>query len=392
MKILMCHNYYKLPGGEDQVFHDEGWLLEKHGHTVVRFQKHNSEIERLGKLEMARRTISNSGARIELEQLIDNANPDLLHFHNTFPLISPDAYRAAKSRSLPVVQSLHNFRMICPGSTLFRNGGVCEKCTNRYFAWPAIIHGCYRNSRSANAIVAIRNAYHWIRGSWSKDVDVFIALTSHSRDVFVAAGLPKSKIVVKPNFVRPDPGQRAREGAGAVYVGRLSPEKGIGVLLDAWLEQQCSIPLTIIGDGPMRDQVSAAVAENSRIRWLGQLPFESVLEKIRDSQMLIMPSIWYETFGRSMIEAFAAGVPVIASDIGAMREVVSDGQNGLYFRAGDAKDLADKILFLIQNDEFRITMGNNARREFVGKFSAEKNYELLMHIYDQAKSKRGSSF
>lgn len=386
MKVILCHNYYRLPGGEDQVFLDECWLLEQFGHQVVQFEKHNSEIDRMGKMAVVRSTIWNSKVRIELDDLIANTKPDIVHFHNTFPLISVSAYAAAKKHNVPVVQTLHSFRMICPGSTLMRDGKICEKCVGKTFALPSVAHGCYRGSKLASGVVAARNAIHRLGGTWKKNVNKFIALTDHSRDLFVKAGVPAHQIVVKPNFVRPDPGQRNSEGEYAIFVGRLSHEKGVGVLLDAWQKQGCTTPLVIVGDGPMRDLVKDAAAENSIISYLGQIPFKQVLKKIRDSKLLIMPSVWYETFGRTMIEAFATGVPVIASNIGAMKEVVTNELTGLHFEAGSAQDLASKIRLLSADDKLRARLGNAGRQQYVEKFTAEKNYDLLMNIYDQAKT------
>lgn len=387
MKVIMCHNYYRQPGGEDQVFYDECWLLEKFGHQVVRYEKHNSEIDKLGKRGVAQSTIWNSAVRIELDELVAESKPDIVHFHNTFPLISPSAYSAAKKHRVPVIQTLHNFRIFCPGSTLVREGKICEKCVTKTFAWPSVAHGCYRESRPMTGIVAARNAIHRIRGTWSNQVGKLIALTEHSRGLFVKAGFPEEHICVKPNFVRPDPGPRDQPGESAIFVGRLSREKGIHVLLDAWTKHNCNIPLAIVGDGPLSDMVISAAAENPRIQWLGQLAFDQVLEKIRDSKMLIMPSVWYETFGRAVIEAFAAGVPVVASNVGAMKELVSDGLTGLHFEVGSPEDLADKVRKLAGNNEMSDQLGNHARQEFIDKFSADKNYEILMDIYDQAKSR-----
>ena len=372
MKVILCHNHYKLPGGEDQVFDDECWLLEQYGHSVTRFEKHNRDIETMSKWSVARSTIGNSQAQDELGRLVQRALPDVVHFQNTFPLISPAAYDAVKKCDVPVVQTLHNFRMICPGSTLFRRGMICEKCVNKVFAWPSIIHDCYRDSKAATGAVMASNTFHRMRSTWENNVDVFIALTEHSRGIFVRAGLPEDKIVVKPNFVRPDPGPGAADGEYAVFVGRLSREKGIEVLLDAWLSHDCQIPLVIVGDGPLREQVVAAAAENSDIQWLGQLPFEQVLEKIQHAKLLVMPSIWYETFGRAMIEAFATGIPVVASNVGAMKEIVASGQNGLHFQAGSAADLACKVNRLVADGKMRTDMGRQARQTYEARFTAKK--------------------
>lgn len=384
MKIILCHNYYKLPGGEDQVFFDEGWLLEKHGHTVVRFEKQNSDIDRMNRLQVARSTIWNSNVGREIGELIDREQPDVIHFHNTFPLISPAAYSAAKRRGVPVIQSLHNFRMVCPGSTLLRNGKICEKCVRKRFAWPSIVHGCYRNSKSGTAVVALANLIHHLGGAWKNNVDIFVALTEHSRDVFIKAGVPKSKIVVKPNFVYPDPGQRTEEGDFAVFAGRLSAEKGIDVLLDAWQNEGCNLPLKIFGDGPKADDVRNAAQTHEKIEWMGQVPFETVLSTLREARLLIMPSVWYETFGRTTIEAFAAGVPVVASNIGAMKEIVSDGSNGLHFEMGSAKDLATNVNYLATDDLVRHRLGRQAREDFLRLYSAETNYTQLINIYEYA--------
>ena len=381
MKILLCHNFYRLPGGEDQVFFDEGRLLEEHGHTVIRFEKTNAEIEEISRGRLAKETIWNSRSKKEVEALLVKHRPDIVHFHNTFPLISPAAWSAARKHGVPVVQSLHNFRMICPGSTLLRDGAICEKCIGKTFAIPSVVHGCYRDSRVATGVVAARNAFHRLRRSVSRNVDTLIALTDHSRRKFIDAGLPADKIVVKPNFVSPDPGERTHEGEAAIFVGRLSPEKGVQVLLDAWKQPDHSTPLVIVGDGPLKDQVQRCAENNPNVTWLGQLPFEDVLHRIRQSRMLIMPSIWYETFGRTMIEAFAAGVPVVASNIGAMREIVSDGFDGLHFQAGSAADLARKVQLLQSRPELRTKIGKQARMSFLRKFSADKNYDLLLAIY-----------
>ncbi len=183
MKVLLAHNFYRLPGGEDQVFFDEAWLLEQHGHTVARYEKRNSDIDSMGKLDLAKSTVWNTQVMREMDELIGDFKPDVVHFHNTFPLISPSAYVAAKRHGVPVVQTLHNFRMICPGSTLIRDGKICQKCIQKSLAWPAIQHKCYRDSRLATSIVAARNAFHKARRTWITNVDAFITLTAHSRRI-----------------------------------------------------------------------------------------------------------------------------------------------------------------------------------------------------------------
>lgn len=383
MKILLCHNFYQLPGGEDQVYRDEGWLLEQAGHQVIRFERDNRVIDGISPLKMAAMTIWNRESHQAISQLLRNDRPDLVHFHNTFPIVSPSAYYAARRVNVPVIETMHNFRTICPASTLLRNGTVCERCINKTFAWPAVVHKCYRDSRRATTATAISASIHRLGGTRHKCIDRYIVLTEHSRQRFVASGLEPEKVSVKPNFVRPDPGRMEPTGNDAVFVGRLSTEKGIDTLLNAWRLINRNIPLKVIGDGPLRNQVLEAAQHNPSIQWLGQLPLEQVLQHVGRAQVLICPSIWYETFGRTMIEAFATGTPVIASDIGSMRELVSDGENGLHFRVGDADDLAAKVDQLFGDEGLRTRAGNAAREEFERKYTPERNYQMLMAIYRQ---------
>ncbi|MEM9411915.1 MAG: glycosyltransferase family 4 protein [Planctomycetota bacterium] len=384
MKVIVCHNFYAFPGGEDQVYRDETWLLEQHGHEVIRFEKRNAEIDRMNKFDVARSTIWNPQTHNELTSLVEKVQPNLIHFHNTFPLISSSGLSAAKLRSVPVVQTLHNFRAICPGATLYRKSKICDRCIGKKFPWPSVMHGCYRKSRLMSGILSMGNAANFLRGTWRKDVDQFIALTRHSRDIFIRGGIDENKISVKPNFVQSDPGLKKSDGKGAIFVGRLSPEKGLDVLLEAWMQHNPNTELTIVGDGPLRDKVNSASISCSQISYRGQLPFGEVLQKIRESSMLIMPSVWFETFGRTTIEAFATGTPVIASKLGAMQELVTHGVTGLHFEPGCAKDLVDKVHLLASSDELRKKIGDRARIEYEKKYSPEKNYDLLMSIYERA--------
>ena len=384
MKALLCHNFYRYAGGEDQVFRDESWLLETHGHEVIRWSRHNEGIHGIGKLQLARRTFWNGEVYRELRELIQQQAPDVIHFHNTFPLMSPAAYYAAKHEGVPVVHSLHNFRLICPGSTLLRDGKVCDQCVGRAVAWPSVVHACYQGNRLATAVTAGMNAWHRARGTWRHAVDRYIALTEQAKRTLVDGGLPAEKICVKPNFVQPDPHVGSGDGDYAIFVGRLSREKGIETLLDAWESSRRLLPLMLVGDGPLRDTVLTRLQGQDRIRWLGQRPFAEVLTLIGRSRMLIFPSIWYETFGRSVIEAFATGTPVIGSRMGAMQELIEDGRTGLLFRPGDADDLATKVEELSCQSAVRDTMSRAAREEYLRQYTAEKNYELLSDIYRSA--------
>src|ERR1700733_6841799 len=260
MNVLLVHNFYQQPGGEDQVFADEGKLLEQHGHSVSHFTMHNDAVEGMGKFALARKTIWNKDSQQSLRQAIRNARAEVVHFHNTFPLISPAAYYTAHEEECGVVQTLHNYRLLCPGATMYRDGKVCEECMGKLGPWPGVLHGCYRNNRLATAAVAAMITFHRKRGTWQNQVDVYIALTQFGRGKFIAGGLPGEKIVVKPNFVDPDPQPGSGDGGFALFVGRLTEEKGIATLLKAWksLSNRTGLSLKIAGDGPMRDSVVQA--------------------------------------------------------------------------------------------------------------------------------------
>ena len=383
MKVLLCHNHYQELGGEDQVFDAEGWLLESQGHDVVRFTLHNDAIHSMSKLALASKTFWNHDAYGQLRQLIRRERPEVMHCTNIFPLISPAAYSAARHEHIPVVQSLHNYRLICPKAQFVRNGKVCELCLGKRFSWPAIVHSCYRNNRSATAVVASMLAYHWASGTWSRSVDKYIALTEFSRRKFIEGGLPEAKIEVKPNFVRHDPGLGSGEGGYAVFVGRLSPEKGVETLIQGWQRLGSKVPLKIVGDGPMADQVRSAADNDPAIEWLGRKSHEEVLEIVGDAHCLVFSSDWYETFGLVTVEAYAKGTPVIASNLGAMRELIDHGRTGLHFEPANPDDLAAKVNQLWANPQGRLRMREEARAEFEAKYTRDRNYEMLIRLYEQ---------
>jgi glycosyltransferase involved in cell wall biosynthesis len=384
MKILLCHNYYQHRGGEDESFDDEAALLKAYGHDVLQYTLHNDDIERMGWLETARRTLWNDQVYDELRGLIHRERPAVMHCTNTFPLLSAAALHAAWDEKTPVVQALRNYRLFCLNSFFLRNGAVCESCLGKTLPWPGVLHGCYRDSRAASAVVAAMFHVRRSMKTWTRTVSLFFTLTEFSRQKFIQGGLPAERIVVKPNFVLPDPGPSDGAGRGAVFVGRLSVEKGIDTLLAAWSRLGADVPLTIIGDGPLAETVQRAARQDPRITWLGRKPRDEVLAVLGGAACLIMPSVWYETFGRTIMEAFAKGTPVIASRLGAMEEVVEDGQTGMHFTPGDPDDLAAKVRRLWDDSAQRSAMRSAARLEYEAKYTAQRNYELLMAIYARA--------
>jgi glycosyltransferase involved in cell wall biosynthesis len=383
MNILYVHNYYQNPGGEDQAFAAEAALLESNGHLVRRFSMHNDAVAGMNPLTLAGKLIWNGDARDDIRAIVRGSGIEVVHFHNTFPLVSPSAYYAAKSEGARVVQTLHNFRLVCPGAFLSREGRVCEECLGKAIAWRGVVHRCYRGSRLQTAAIGTMLATHRAAGTWDRQVDAYIALTGFARDKFIQGGLPADRIAVKPNFVEPDPGCGSGQGGYALFVGRLTEEKGIRTLLGAWERLGESLPLKIAGDGPLVEEVRQACASNSEIEYVGPKPRAEVLALMKDASFLVFPSVWYEGFPMTIAEAYASGLPVIASNLGSMASIVKDGVTGLHCEPGNVQDLIDKVQWLQAHPEQLRNLRRNARREFTVHYSAAGNYTQLMRIYHQ---------
>lgn len=389
MKVLLVHNRYRYAGGEDEVFYREAQLLRSKGHEVLEYTRDNVEIEDTGILSKAQLAFQTAWARDthrELRALLLREKPDVAHFHNTFPLVSPSALYACSATATPVVLGLHNARLLCPAGTLYREGRVCQDCVGRSVPWPGILHSCYRNSTSQTAVVAGMMTLHRLLRTWRTKVHAYIAFTEFFREKFIAAGLPSERIFLKPHFLLSDPGLRQQESEYALYVGRLVPEKGISTLLKAWKLLGKGLPLRIVGDGPERTTLErakeeAALSNISFDGWLTSAQLQSVMKR---AAFLVFPSECYEAFGLGVIEAFACGVPVIASRLGGLLEIVESGKTGLHFTPGDACDLGDKVGWACAHATEMAAMGRAARVEFEAKYTAERNYQLLMRIYQRA--------
>ncbi|MFO7973168.1 MAG: glycosyltransferase [Planctomycetota bacterium] len=384
MKVLLCHNYYQQPGGEDRSFAAEADLFESRGHEVVRFTLHNDAINRMQHREVAWKTVWNRDVYKRIQAVIRRERPSVMHCINTFPLISPACYYAARREGVAVVQSLRNYRLLCPGATCLRQGRICEDCVSKPFAWPAVRHGCYRHSRAGSAVVATMLTFHRWRRTWSHAVNVYYALTHFSRDRFIAGGLPADKVVVKPNFLSADPGLGTGTGGYALFVGRLSHEKGVDTLLSAWARMASPCPLKIVGDGPLADRVRAAASSDSRITWLGYREPSEVSDLMGHAACLVVSSIWYEGFPRTMLEAFARGTPVIGAKLGSIGEIIAHNQTGFHFNPGDPRDLAAKVQQLMMNRSQRKRMRREARRAFERTYTADVNYTLTRSLYERA--------
>lgn len=388
MKILLVHNSYQQPGGEDVVFRAEHDLLAEAGHRVSVYVRSNHEISGYNffqKASLGPRVVWAWDSLQEIRQIIAGERPDVAHFHNTFPLVSPSAYFACREAGVPVVQTLHNPRLFCPAATFHRNGTVCQDCTAMKTFLPAVLHGCYRQSRVETGVVATMLALHHKLKTWQKLVNCYIASTRFFADKFAEAGLPVDRIHVKPHFVPRDYRASVPTGEYALFVGRLAPEKGVPTMLKAW-ERLTSIPLKIRGDGPLSFHIRSRTIERSLpIELLPRLPQGELIRLFQGARFLVWPSEGlYETFGLVAIEAFACGVPVIASNAGAMAEIVHDRYTGLHFRSGDPQDLAAKVEWAWNHSTEMEAMRCAARAEYETKYTPERNYEMLLRIYEFA--------
>ncbi len=393
LKILLVHNHYgsAAPSGENQVFEAERVLLTQHGHTVREFTRHSDEIRQqgiYGVLKGAVATPWNPLAVVALRRWVEDYRPDIVHVHNTFPLLSPGIFPGLAGRAARVL-TLHNYRLFCPAAIPLRAGRVCTECLDRRSVLPAVRHGCYRGSRIATLPLAASVALHRRLGTWTRQVEAFIALTEFQRDLMIQAGLPAERLYVKPNFFPGAPVVRpwAEREARVVFAGRLSAEKGVVALVRAWLAWGPSAPaLRIIGEGELRGEMDrlAATAPEVPIRFLGQLPGAAAQAEIARARLLILPSEWFEGFPMVVREAFAFGTPAAVSAIGPLPSIVRDGLSGVVFPPGDAAALLAAVRAAWSTPGLLERLGAGARTAFATLYTEDANYRQLMAIYEQA--------
>jgi glycosyltransferase involved in cell wall biosynthesis len=326
----------------------------------------------------------NRQSAAEVTKLIHHERPDVLHCTNTFPLISPSVCHAANRAGVAVVQALQNYRLLCAGAYLMRDGKPCEDCIGRMIPWPAIVNRCYHNSTAASAGVAAMQMLHRTIGTWRRKVDAFFTPTAFGRSKFIQAGFPAERMHVKYNSVDPDPGVGNGSGNYVAFAGRLSPEKGLATLLEAWRGDARLPQLKIAGDGPLLETVRLAAANDSRIECLGRLSESEVYRVVGSAAALLVPSVWYEGFPKTIIEAYAKGTPVVASRLGSMAEVVHDGISGTSFVPGDATELAAAVHRTIDSPTRLARMRVAARGLFENRYTATASYERLIEIYNAA--------
>jgi glycosyltransferase involved in cell wall biosynthesis len=399
LKIISVHNRYVQPGGEDQVFESEARLLEEHGHAVKQVKEQTTYPDSIAKkLGVAVDCVWSRQWHRKFRQILRAERPDVVHIHNFFPLISPSIYYACRREGVPVVQTLHNYRLLCSNAEFYREGKVCEECLH-HSMMRGVRYGCYQGSKLGSAALTLMVGVHRRLRTWTSMVNCYVALTEFARQKMIEGGLPANRIRVKPNFVLPDPGSKwtrtksvvpQQEQSYALFVGRLVQAKGVLSLLEAWEKMPVQIQLKIAGDGPLRHELEATLKKRMHpsATYLGRLSRPDTLDTMKRARFLVFPSEWYEGFPVTIAEAFACGIPVICSHLGSMREIVADGRTGLHFEAGNADDLAAKVEWAWTHPEEINAMGQAARREFESKYTAARNIELLEDTYDFAMTGR----
>jgi len=381
MKILLAHNYYQLRGGEDSVLANEKKLLEENGNEVITYFKHNEEINtysKIKKLDLLRSTSFSQTSYSDLIQFLKIEKPDICHVHNFLPLISPAIYSACNDLKIPVVQTLHNYRLICANGLLFRNGNVCEDCISSSI-YGSVLKKCYRNSSIQTYAIARMIDKNRQNGTWNTKVDAYFCLTEFAKKKFIAGGLPEDKLIIKPNFVEQPIVEREDkiETPYLVFVGRLEATKGVHLLIE--IADQLPIPIKVIGEGELR----TALERKNNIELLGKLSNKETQYYMRNATALIFPSIWYEGMPMTILEAFANQTLVISSDLGAMQSIIHNHKNGLLFTPNSATNLIKQIKFALSQATLSSEMVSNAHQDFLIKYSKRSNYEQLITTYSK---------
>jgi len=384
MNILSIHNKYLIRGGEDESRELEEKILRENGHFVYSYIESNQDIKKIGYFKTGLRTIWSHKSYREVKKILKNHRFDIVHVQNFFPLISPSVYYAAKDMDIPVVQTLRNYRLKCLNGLFYKNDSVCELCLRKKIPWNGLINKCYRNSYLWSSGIFSMLAIHNFLKTWQKKIDLFITPTNFAKNKFAQGGIPKQKIIVKPNFIYPDPGIGHGDGKFLIFVGRLEKEKGINTLIEAWKKVNVfneDISLKIIGEGSLKGYIKNLAKTLKGLEYLGLKSNEETCSLIGKAIFLLFPSEWYETFGRVLIESFAKGTPVIATDIGSASEIVVDGKTGFIFKPGDSDALSSRIKVILNNQDNKGIMRSIVRKEYEKKYTADANYNQLMQIY-----------
>jgi glycosyltransferase involved in cell wall biosynthesis len=394
MTILIIHNSHRSgsSSGDDVVFKKEAELLKKHGHRVVCFNISNDEFDDSGILKKIFLGLQIPWSVVfyrQIKRILKKVKPDIVHIHNFFPLLSPSIYHAIKSEGIPLVQTLHDFRFLCPMAFFMKDGSICVEC-REFGPIRSIRYGCFKNSKIQTIPVVLMLKLHYRLNTFKEKIDAYICLTEFQRSIFVNAGFDENKFFVKPNFI--DDTYKAEptiQDEYVAFIGRIGEEKGLETLINAWKYLK-DVPLKLVGDGPDADKFKALIQKMkiNNIDSIGYRPHDECMNILNSARFLVMPSVCYETFGLTIVEAFSHCKPVIASNLGAMADIVKNGETGLLFKPKDADDLAEKVRWLWNNHEECRKMGLNARSEYEAKYTPERNYEMLMDIYEEVLKRR----
>ena len=388
MRVLVVHNRYRsdAPSGENRVVDEESALLRKGGHEVELFQVTSDAIAGFGPVRRAllpAQLVWAPGSRRDLAQAIARFAPDVVHVHNTFPLLSASVVAAARAAGVPLVATLHNYRLICAGGTLFRDGAVCHECVG-HTPVAGVRHGCYRES----SIMTVPNAsaIAVTTHRWKRDVDAFVVLSEAEGTLFAEAGFPADRLVVKPNFVRDRPRPAdPRAGEHFLYLGRLAVEKGVRVLREAWTHHRPAAGfqhrLVIAGGGPLQCEVEAWATQDPTVEFLGHRSPAECADLLSRALAVVVPSVWEETFGLVVVEAKAAAVPAIATEHASFPDLIEPGRDGLLVPPGDPAALAGALAHVDACPTMAASMGIAARASYELRYTPEQNLRMLEDIY-----------
>jgi glycosyltransferase involved in cell wall biosynthesis len=382
LRILIAHNRYKLRGGEDMRSEEDAQMLRERGHYVYQYAVDNDSIGgSFGLLTLPARTIWSQRDYRAIREIIRRERIDVVHVHNYLPLLSPAVFHAAHDEGIPSVFTVHNYRQICPGAQLLRDGKICEDCIGKFLPYPGVLHSCYRGSMMASAAVAASLTAHKLLCTWSKKVDAYIVLTEFSRQKLSEGGVPANKMYYRPNFAL-DNGAGDGSGNYALFVGRLTHEKGLDIVLEAWKKIGTRLPLKIAGDGPMRGAAEKAAREMPGVQFLGQVPREQIYELMGSATLVLIPSLWYEGAPAVIMEAFAKGTPAVVSRLGGMASMVDHGRTGLCFDPGSSEALLLAVLDIVSDTERYQQMRRNARLEYEHEYTEQVSYDKLLTLYE----------
>ncbi len=387
--VLLVYHHFRTPGGDAAVFRAEADLLRRNGWDVTTVEDSTpGALDRRQRIALGLGAIWSRRWHRRIRDEMTRTRPDVVHVHNTFPAMSPSVLFAARDAGATVVSTLHDYRVVCPSALCFRAGAPCEDCVGRSFAWPGLVHGCYRDSRVETVAPVGMLAAHRALGTWSAKVDLFLAPSRAQRDVLVRGRIPADRIHIVTNLVDPDPGERPTDGAHCLFVGNLSEHKGITTLLAAW-SQLDGVPLKVVGGSPSaRDRSRLGVLEAAGVEFLGPLPHDDVFEVMRGARLLVFPSRWYEVTPVTIIEALACGLPIVAARLGSLPELVQDGRTGLLFSPDDPRDLAAKVRWAWAHRQEMAAMGRNARAEYERHHTGPVHYARLCEAYEIASVRR----